>query len=248
MARGLVMARIAPLLASVSPLVRWAITIDDLIDPTPIRTSQRAELLAAINGIRKLGKYEGLPVSKSREGRAKYASRLQQKDAWVIVSDSEYVVSGMTEWVPAWKVSHFPRSRPVSSSDSSEKINGWRNSSKRKPKNLDLFQILDATVDQYEREYDVQIAFWRMGREYNTLADGLAGIAARGQTLEESLQAYVDTASFSPTNHDISLAVRLLPSTLRLSDVSFSTVFVAIIKQAPFSDCRCYSSGSNFAV
>jgi ribonuclease HI len=160
-----------------------------------------AELLAAINGIRKLGEYEGPPVSKSHEGRAKYTSKLQQKDAWVIVSDSEYVVSGMTELVPAWKMSHFPRSRPVSPSDSSEQNNGWRNSSKRRPKNLDLFQTLDTTVDQYEREYDVQIAFWRMGREYNTIADGLAGIAARGQTLEENLQAYVVTASFSAVNH-----------------------------------------------
>lgn len=67
-----------------------------------------------------------------------------------------------------------------------------------RPKNLDLFQTLDATVEQYEREYDVQIAFWRIGREYNAIANGLAGIAARGQTLEQNLQAYVDPACFSP--------------------------------------------------
>lgn len=108
----------------------------------------------------------------------------------------------MTEWLPAWKVSNLYRSRPPSSSNS-DKNNAWRNSSKRKPKNLDLFQILDATVEQYEREYDVQIAFWRIGREYNVVADKLAGIAARGQTLEENLQAYVDSARFSLTNHVI---------------------------------------------
>lgn len=167
--------------------------------PPPIRTSQRAELLAAINGIRKLGEYEGATANKCH---AKYTSRFQQKEAWVIASDSEYVVSGMTEWLPAWKVSNLYRSRPPSSSNS-DKNNAWRNSSKRKPKNLDLFQILDATVEQYEREYDVQIAFWRIGREYNVVADKLAGIAARGQTLEENLQAYVDSARFSLTNHVI---------------------------------------------
>ncbi|KAG8218092.1 ribonuclease H-like domain-containing protein [Butyriboletus roseoflavus] len=145
-----------------------AIPIDDLIDPSPVRTSQRAELLAAINGIRKLGEYEAAAANKCTPS-------FQQNltDAWVIASDSEYVVSGMTEWLPVWK------------------NNGWRTSSKRKPKNLDLFRILDATVEQYERVYDVQIAFWRISREYNTIADALAGIAARGQTLEENLQVAI---------------------------------------------------------
>ncbi|KAF8552620.1 hypothetical protein OG21DRAFT_1523663 [Imleria badia] len=109
------------------------------------------ELLAAINGIRKLGGYEGPPVTKSREGRAKYTSRFQQKDAWVIASDSEHVVSGMTHWLPP---------------------SPWK------------------------------IAFWRIGRKYNTIADGLAGIAARGRTLEEHQKAEIAS------------------STLHLSDVS----------------------------
>ena len=93
--------------------MQWAIPIDDLIDPAPIRTSQRAELLAAINGIRKLGEHEGPPVSKSCEGRATNTSRFPQKDAWIIASDSECVVSGMTEWVPAWKVSHLLCASPT---------------------------------------------------------------------------------------------------------------------------------------
>ncbi|KAN0098082.1 Ribonuclease H-like domain containing protein [Tylopilus felleus] len=191
--------------------MQWALPIDDLVDPVPTRTSQRAELLAAINGIRKLGEYEGSPVTKSREGRANHTSGSREKDVWVITSDSEYVVSGMTEWVPAWK------------------NNGWRNSSKKRPKNLDLFQTLHTTVEQYEREYKVQIAFWRIGREYNTIADSLAGIAARGQTLEENLQAYVDPACFSRDESDTSL-VRLLPCMLHLSDVSFLTVDDATTK------------------
>lgn len=97
--------------------MQWALPIDDLVDPVPTRTSQRAELLAAINGIRKLGEYEGSPVTKSREGRANHASGSREKDVWVITSDSEYVVSGRTEWVPAWKVSHYCRSRLLFSSN-----------------------------------------------------------------------------------------------------------------------------------
>ncbi|KAG6375313.1 hypothetical protein JVT61DRAFT_3538 [Boletus reticuloceps] len=69
-------------------------------------------------------------------------------------------------WVPAWK------------------SKGWRNSSGKRPKNLDLFQSLDAAVDKYEREYSVRIAFWRINRIYNELADELAGDAARGYRVE----------------------------------------------------------------
>ncbi|KAH0839379.1 ribonuclease H-like domain-containing protein [Lanmaoa asiatica] len=145
--------------------MHWAIPIGDDIDPSFIRTSQRAELLAAIHGIRKLAEFEDR--SKDKLGKAKEVHRDSDgKITWVITSDSEYVVLGMTEWVPAWK------------------SNGWRNSSRKRPKNLDLFQTLDATVMRYEQEYGVRIAFWRISRIYNELADELAEFAAKGHTVE----------------------------------------------------------------
>ncbi|KIJ59768.1 hypothetical protein HYDPIDRAFT_43798 [Hydnomerulius pinastri MD-312] len=79
---------------------------------------------------------------------------------WIIVSDSEYLVLGMTEWLPAWKE------------------NGWR-ASRGRPKNLDLFQKLDAEIELLERLHDVKVGFLHVGREHNQDADVLAGQAAR---------------------------------------------------------------------
>ncbi|KAF8432229.1 hypothetical protein L210DRAFT_3414276 [Boletus edulis BED1] len=86
-------------------LMQWAIPIDDDIDPSFVRTSQRAELLAAIHGIRKFAEWEKHPREKRHKGREAHEES-DSKITWVIASDSEYVVLGMTEWVPAWKVSH----------------------------------------------------------------------------------------------------------------------------------------------
>lgn len=86
----------------VNPMtMQWAIPIDDEVDPCATRTSQRAELLAAIYGIRKLAESEDCS-NKDGEAREEHSDKI----TWVITSDSEYVVKGMTEWVPAWKVSH----------------------------------------------------------------------------------------------------------------------------------------------
>lgn len=159
--------------------MNWAIPIDDEIDPSSVRTSQRAELLAAIHGIYELAEFE----SDSNEARAEHRDS-NDKVTWVITSDSEYVVLGMTEWVPAWKVGRTGCLCPSFLSHLSEQRNGWRNSSRKRPKNLDLFQRLDAAVERYEREYGVRIAFWRISRVYNGLADELAGVAAGGQTIE----------------------------------------------------------------
>jgi ribonuclease HI len=161
---------------------RWAIPINDDIDPLFVRTSQRAELLAAIHGIRKLAEYEDR--QRYKPDKAREVHEESDKITWVITSDSEYVVLGMTEWAPVWKVSHACSSRPPFPSDLSEQKNGWRTSAGRKPKNLDLFQKLDAAVERCERENGVQIAFWHIPRVHNELADELAGLAARGQIVE----------------------------------------------------------------
>lgn len=46
-------------------------------------------------------------------------------------------------------------------------------------------------MDNYEREYGVRIAFWRISRVYNEIADELAGIAARGHMIEPVEFEYV---------------------------------------------------------
>ncbi|KAG9309761.1 ribonuclease H-like domain-containing protein [Chiua virens] len=140
--------------------MQWAIPVDDDIDPAPVRTSQRAELLAAIHGLSKLAE------SEDRTQKPGVHKDSDNMITWVITSDSEYVVSGITEWAPTWK------------------NNGWRNSSGKRPKNLDLFQSLNAAVERYEREYHVRVAFWRINRRHNELADELAGIAAKGNIVE----------------------------------------------------------------
>lgn len=61
----------------------------------------------------------------------------------------------------------------------------------KRPKNLNLLQRLDAKVDNYEREYGVRIAFWRISCVHNELADELAGFAAKGHMVEPVQFEYV---------------------------------------------------------
>ena len=51
------------------PTMQWAIPIDDAVDPASVRTSQRAELLAAIHGMRKLAEFETHPRDKRDKAR-----------------------------------------------------------------------------------------------------------------------------------------------------------------------------------
>ncbi|KAG6849924.1 hypothetical protein H0H93_003635 [Arthromyces matolae] len=126
----------------------WSIPVDDSMDPGNPRTSQRAELLAAITGIQLLLEY----AEKSGESQS-------DRSRIVVGTDSEYVVKGMTDWFPTW------RSR------------GWRNAQDKRPANLDLFMKLDDITTEVERSGTV-VGFWHISREYNEIADGLAKQAA----------------------------------------------------------------------
>ena len=76
---------------------QYSIPIDNTIDPHPKRTSQRAELLAAIEGLHRISTAEEPThvVSGHPDEELEHAR--------VVVTDSEYVVKGMTEWIPVWK-------------------------------------------------------------------------------------------------------------------------------------------------
>ena len=71
-----------------------SIPVTDAIDPGRSRSSQRAELLAALVGVDMVYPQHGHnPMAKK---------------SIIITTDSEYVVKGITEWFPAWKVGPLP--------------------------------------------------------------------------------------------------------------------------------------------
>ncbi|KAF8436469.1 hypothetical protein L210DRAFT_2453899 [Boletus edulis BED1] len=78
---------------------QFSIPVDDAIDPGGKRTSQRAELLAALQGLNKIADYD--------EGFFAHSPRTRRKGSdepeIVITTDSEYVVKGVTGWLPVWK-------------------------------------------------------------------------------------------------------------------------------------------------
>ncbi|SET08611.1 ribonuclease H family protein [Paracoccus homiensis] len=104
-----------------------------------ITTNNRAELAAAIAAMGYANKaHPGTPVT--------------------ILSDSQYLVKGFTEWLPGWKA------------------RGWRNSSGKAVENQDLWERLESAAEG-------QDVSWRWveahrGHAYNERADALARTAA----------------------------------------------------------------------
>lgn len=82
---------------------RWqyAVPITANMDRGQRRTSSRAELLAALSGLRLMVAADQLQQLKQLETSG---PPTEERQSWVIATDSEYVVKGMTEWLPAWKV------------------------------------------------------------------------------------------------------------------------------------------------
>ncbi|KAK0240664.1 ribonuclease H-like domain-containing protein [Armillaria nabsnona] len=144
-------------MGSVGSEYRWSIPIDDSVDPGSPRTSQRAELLAAIHGLSLIHKEE--MDMMPRFGKHPDNSSLAHRNL-IIVTDSQYVAEGMTAWLPRWK------------------NNSWLNSRGERPKNLDLFLRLDLLITTLECT-GIQVGFWKIGREDNHEADSLAKAATR---------------------------------------------------------------------
>lgn len=65
--------------------------ITDLEDNFPLRSNQRAELYAAKLGLEFFAEADKVDTE-------------DESESWIIATDSEYVVKGMTEWLPKWKV------------------------------------------------------------------------------------------------------------------------------------------------
>jgi ribonuclease HI len=97
-----------------------------------VTTNNRMELMAAIRALEAL--------KRSCQVR--------------IVTDSEYVMRGITEWLRGWKA------------------RGWKTAAKQPVKNADLWQALDAQVARHEVEWE-----WvrgHTGHHGNERADQLA--------------------------------------------------------------------------
>ena len=104
-----------------------------------LTTNNRMELMAAIAALESL---------KSR-------SRIQ------LHADSQYVLKGITEWLPNWKK------------------RAWRTSTNAPVKNVDLWQRLDALVGDHEVQW-----FWvkgHNGHAGNERADALANMGVAQQ-------------------------------------------------------------------
>ncbi|VAX12841.1 Ribonuclease HI [hydrothermal vent metagenome] len=72
----------------------------------------------------------------------------------VLTTDSTYVMKGQTEWMPNWKK------------------RGWKTAARKPVKNVDLWQRLDAAVQQHQVEWK-----WvkgHSGHAENEIADELA--------------------------------------------------------------------------
>jgi ribonuclease HI len=79
-----------------------------------------------------------------------------------IVTDSQYVKNGITQWIHGWK------------------SNGWKTKDKKPVLNQDLWQELDAQVQRHTTTWE-----WTKGHanhEDNNRCDELATAAARNQT------------------------------------------------------------------
>lgn len=109
----------------------------------PHTTNNRMELTAAIEGLK----------------------LLKESCSVEIVTDSEYLKNGITQWIRGWK------------------RNGWKNSDKKPVKNQDLWVRLDELVSTHQTQWS-----WTKGHsshEDNNRCDELATRAAREQISSE---------------------------------------------------------------
>ncbi|THU97567.1 hypothetical protein K435DRAFT_796431 [Dendrothele bispora CBS 962.96] len=132
----------------------WQVSrfIDDEVDPCNRRTSQRAELLGVLAG---LEMFMTLDMDERLYGE-------REDFGWVICTDSECVVKGITKYYSAWRA------------------NGWMKlNSDTPPADLDLFHELDATLRSIE-ECGISVGLG-IPRQHNQLAHKLA---TRGSSLQ----------------------------------------------------------------
>jgi ribonuclease HI len=120
-------------------ILRYGPSTKEVYGFEPHTTNNRMEITAAIEGLR----------------------TLKEKCEVEVITDSEYLKNGITQWITAWKKRN------------------WMTSQKKPVVNRDLWEELDAQVDRHQTKWS-----WTKGHashEDNNRADELASLAAREQ-------------------------------------------------------------------
>lgn len=117
-------------------LLKSGATEKELFGGEPGTTNNRMELMAVIQGL----------------------SALKRPCAVQLFLDSQYVLKGITEWLPGWKAK------------------GWRTAGKTPVKNVELWQQLDALVQQSGHVIDWRWVRGHNGDPGNERADALANM------------------------------------------------------------------------
>jgi ribonuclease HI len=124
-------------------ILRFGDTKREMYGSEPQTTNNRMELQAAVEGLR----------------------ALKERCEVEIITDSNYVKNGITEWIHKWK------------------RNGWQTGAKKPVVNQDLWHDLDEQVSRHQMEWQ-----WTKGHAShadNNRCDELAQAAARGQLRSE---------------------------------------------------------------
>jgi ribonuclease HI len=132
-------------------LLKAGATEKELFGGELVTTNNRMELMAVIKAL----------------------EALKRPCAVALYLDSQYVLKGITEWLPGWKAK------------------GWRTAAKQPVKNVDLWQELDALVSGGGHTIDWRWVRGHNGDPGNERADALANLGvevalgqrAQGRTL-----------------------------------------------------------------
>jgi ribonuclease HI len=116
-------------------LLDWKGTVKELSGSEPDTTNNRMELTAVIMGL----------------------AALKRPTQATVQTDSQYVIKGITEWLPAWKA------------------RGWRTADRKPVKNQDLWEKLDQLVGQHTLSW--QWVKGHSGDPGNERVDALANLA-----------------------------------------------------------------------
>jgi ribonuclease HI len=116
-------------------LLVWNDTTKELSGSEPATTNNRMELTAAIMGL----------------------AALKRPTQVTLQTDSQYVIKGITEWLPSWKA------------------RGWRTADRKPVKNQDLWERLDQVVGPHTVQW--QWVKGHSGDPGNERVDALANLA-----------------------------------------------------------------------
>lgn len=110
-------------------------------------TNNRMELLGVIEGLKALGKY------LNDEGKSIKDYKI------VVVTDSKYVVDGLSKWMEGWKA------------------RGWKKADKKTPENVEMWQKLDLLKQRIGDNLVLEWVKGHAGHPQNERCDELANRA-----------------------------------------------------------------------